>query len=271
MLSAASRRWSRRLFRGGARHRCTDGAHQQRLDINLEHAGVSRLHADPPVYVIEDFLPVRMCERICAAAEPLLKPSTVLHMDEEERGSSGIRSGGGRDSSSAYLHHRSLPALLTRAEALLGRPRTFFEFPQVTRYTEGQQYKEHHDAIDTSTASGARMAGHGGQRVCTLLVYLSGCAAGGETHFTRLGLSVAPRVGRALVFFPGFLCGAPDAQLAHSAQPAGGEKWVAQLWVRQHQLHAENKVSPLRPEDRPAVPDRVAGKAGTSATLLRRE
>ena len=36
-------------------------------------------------------------------------------------------------------------------------------------------------------------------------------------------------------------------------------------------LHAENKVSPLRPEDRPAVPDRVAGKAGTSATLLRRE
>ena len=69
----------------------------------------------------------------------------------------------------------------------------------------------------------------------------------------------------------GFLCGAPDAQLAHSAQPAGGEKWVAQLWVRQHQLHAENKVSPLRPEDRPAVPDRVAGKAGTSATLLRRE
>ena len=60
-----------------------------------------------------------------------VKPSTVFHMDEEERDTAGIRSGGGRDSSSAYLHHRSVPALLARAEALLGRPRTYFEFPQV--------------------------------------------------------------------------------------------------------------------------------------------
>ena len=70
-------------------------------------------------------------------------------------------------------------------------------------------------------------------------------------------MSVAPRAGTALVFFPGFLCGTPDALTAHSAEPAGGEKWVAQLWVRQHQLHAENKVSPLRPRDVPVLPRRL--------------
>ncbi len=116
-----------------ARQLCTA---RQRLAINTAHAGKSRLlHEDPPIHVFDDFLPARMCERICTAAQPLLKPSTVLHMDEEERGTAGIRSGGGRDSSSAYLHHRSVPALLTRAEALLGRPRTYFEFPQVRQDT----------------------------------------------------------------------------------------------------------------------------------------
>ena len=109
-----------------ARQLCTA---RQRLAINTAQSRL--LHEDPPIYVNDDFLPARMCERICAAAEPLLKPSTVFHMDEEERDTAGIRSGGGRDSSSAYLHHRSVPALLARAEALLGRPRTYFEFPQV--------------------------------------------------------------------------------------------------------------------------------------------
>ena len=235
---------------------CTKGM-QQRLEINASHPGMSRLHSEPTIFVVEDFLPVSMCERICASARPLLKPSTVVHMAEDERSISGIRSGGGRDSSSTFLHHRSVPALLTRAEGLLNRPRTHFEYPQITLYKEGQQYKTHHDAIDLGTESGAQLAGQGGQRICTLLVYLSGCVTGGETRFTRLDLSVVPRAGTALVFFPGFLCGTPDALTAHSAEPAGGEKWVAQLWVRQRLLHAENKVSPLRPRDVPVLPRRL--------------
>ena len=248
-----SLRW---LRRGATRPLCIEGT-RQRLEINTSHPGVSRLHSEPPIFVVDDFLPLSMCERICEAARPLLKPSTVVHMAEDERSRAGIRSGGGRDSSSTYLHHRSVPALLTRAEGLLNRPRTHFEYPQITRYEEGQQYKTHHDALELRTESGARLAGEGGQRICTLLVYLSGCVAGGETHFSRLGLSVAPRAGTALVFFPGFLCGTPDALTAHSAEPAGGEKWVAQLWVRQHQLHAENKVSALRPRDVPVLPRRL--------------
>ena len=102
---------------------------RQRLEINASHSGVSRLHSEPSIFAVEDFLPSSMCERICAAARPLLKPSTVVHMAEDERSLSGIRSGGGRDSSSTYLHHRSVPALLTRAEGLLNRPRTHFEYP----------------------------------------------------------------------------------------------------------------------------------------------
>ena len=107
-----SLRW---LRRGATRPLCIEGT-RQRLEINTSHPGVSRLHSEPPIFVVEDFLPLSMCERICAAARPLLKPSTVVHMAEDERSQAGIRSGGGRDSSSTYLHHRSVPALLTRAE-----------------------------------------------------------------------------------------------------------------------------------------------------------
>ena len=46
-------------------------------------------------------------------------------------------------------------------------------------------------------------------------------------------LEVAPRRGRAVVFFPGRLDGTLDPQLYHEARPAVDTKWVSQIWVRQ--------------------------------------
>ena len=81
-------RW---LRRGATRSPlCIEGT-RQRLEINTSHPGVSRLHSEPPIFVVDDFLPLSMCERICEAARPLLKPSTVVHMAEDERSRAGIR------------------------------------------------------------------------------------------------------------------------------------------------------------------------------------
>ncbi len=55
-------------------------------------------------------------------------------------------------------------------------------------------------------------ARNGFQRAATLLVYLNDVAAGGATRFERLGVTVAPRAGRALLFFPAFADGSPDAR-----------------------------------------------------------
>ena len=205
-------------------------------------AGRQTLLDDPPIYTIAGFLPERACERLVEASRPLLKPSAVAQMSEAELGAARIRGGGGRTSSSTFLHHRSVPSLLERAEQLLGMPRTHFEYPQISRYATGQQYTSHHDGFDLSTPAGLRLAGDGGQRLCTLLLYLSGCESGGETRFTRLGLSVRPQAGTALIFNPAFMCGTIDPMVQHSAEPAGGEKWVAQLWVRQNALHPASRV-----------------------------
>lgn len=216
----------------------------ERLNINTAYRNLRTLRADPPVHRVASFLPLCVCAKLRGAAHPLLKPSAVQPLSVAERRASGIRTGGGRNSSTAHLHHRSIPSVLERAEDLLQLPRVHFEYPQVARYKPGQQYTSHLDAVDLASTAGARMADEGGQRICTLLIYLNTCTTGGETHFGHLDLAVAPQEGDALVFFPAFLCGTPDPRLQHSAQPAVDEKWVLQLWARQHALHLPHKVYP---------------------------
>ena len=87
------------------------------------------------------------------------------------------------------------------------------------------------------------MLANGGQRVCTLLVYLNDVPQGGRTSFRDLRaggtdaagkplrLAVAPKKGRALLFFPSDLAsGVPDERTLHAGEPtaAGEDKWIAQ-------------------------------------------
>jgi hypothetical protein len=62
-------------------------------------------------------------------------------------------------------------------------------------------------------------------------VYLNHVKEGGGTYFNRLNLRVKPQIGKALVFFPGFLNKDWDERLEHAAEPAVDEKWVSQTWV----------------------------------------
>ena len=100
-------------------HRCF----MRRLRINAGFSGLSWLHPDPPVAQVANFFSARVCASIRKVAQPLLKQSKVLHMTDAEMTKSSIRSGGGRDSESSFLHHRSLPNLMAKAEYLLGLDR----------------------------------------------------------------------------------------------------------------------------------------------------
>ena len=54
--------------------------------------------------------------------------------------------------------------------------------------------------------------------------------AGGRTTFTHCGVSITPKRGRALLFFPATVDNRADARTLHEAQAAVDEKWVAQQW-----------------------------------------
>ena len=113
---------------------------------------------------------------------------------------------------------------------------------QLVRYQPGQRFTWHYDAIPPT------LLPHGGQRVCTLLVYLNDVPDGGRTAFRDLRaggtdesgtprrLQVAPKKGRAIIFCPAAAeDGAPDERTLHAGEPTadGESKWIAQLWLHE--------------------------------------
>ena len=85
----------------------------------------------------------------------------------------------------------------------------------------------------------------GGQRLAQVICYLNtlegeeGCTggrgSGGGTRFHHAcmgGLTVAPRQGAALLFFPCFAGGEMDGRMAHSGEAVlVGEKWTINTWL----------------------------------------
>lgn len=117
---------------------------------------------------------------------------------------------------------------------------------QLARYRSGERFRMHEDAVPPSLLCDDKLR-DGGQRLATLLVYLSGDGNththGGATSFRDLGetppLRVAPVKGDALLFFPAVRhlhssVWTPDDRTAHQAMPVlKGEKWVSQIWLHE--------------------------------------
>lgn len=124
---------------------------------------------------------------------------------------------------------------------------------QVLHYEVGQKYESHFDYFleDFSTANG-------GQRIATILMYLSDVEEGGETVFPNAkgnisavpywnelsqcgkeGLSAKPKRGDALLFWSM----RPDASLDPTSLHGGcpvikGDKWSATKWIRVNEYQA---------------------------------
>ena len=120
---------------------------------------------------------------------------------------------------------------------LLQQEAGYFEAPTIIRYEAGQQLAPHFDA---NRASSVEDANRGGQTLATLLVYLNDVPAGGLTRFGRLPdgqngntLTVQPKAGDALLFFPADAAGRFDERTEHEGCPAVDEKWIARIWRHQ--------------------------------------
>lgn len=120
---------------------------------------------------------------------------------------------------------------------LVADPRRF-ERPTVTRYVAGEEQRVHSDARiagDTPERL-AEYAASGGQRLVQCVVYLNDVPAdgGGATKFYHPslgGLTVQPRLGDALVFFPAFADGTADERMPHAGEVVlKGEKWTINTW-----------------------------------------
>lgn len=225
------------------------------IDIDGQRIRIAvRLNA-PCVIVFDNVLSEAECDGLIALAREKVRRSTVVNDDDAT--SEGVVHAA-RTSANTFLangHDPLLDRVNARLATLMGQPATHAEPLQVLRYQPGEEYQPHFDYFAADTAGASRHLKHGGQRVSTLVLYLTDVEAGGETVFPEAGLSVTPRKGSGVYFEYANSTGQLDPRTLHGGAPVlRGEKWAATKWFRQGPFGsaanaAEVSKSPAAPAD----------------------
>ncbi|CAE8620658.1 unnamed protein product [Polarella glacialis] len=169
-------------------------------------------------------------------AAPLWRPSQTYVGEPTLRTSDTASLRGGSSESASVVTE-----IMGRAAALVGLPPDHCETLQLVRYqSDAQYYKEHYDLLDDQ----AQLL-LGGQRVASVLVYLSSVPEGhgGETLFPEIagGLRVLPEAGVAIVWPNVDAAGEPEMLSRHAALPltVAGDlegprvtKFAVNCWIR---------------------------------------
>lgn len=213
------------------------------------------LSMQPLVLAIDGFLGLEECDYIKEHAAPHVAQSGVSLMDKD-RGKAATE---WRTSATYFMPskpHAPLQQIDQRVASLTRVPKHHQELVQVLRYEDGQKYDAHHDYFDprlySKDARTLRLIQHGkANRMATVLWYLSDVDGGGETVFPRAGnlpspasnspeggvcergLKVAPKKGKAIIFYSLRPDGKIDSLSLHGACPVVGanDKWAANKWV----------------------------------------
>jgi prolyl 4-hydroxylase len=184
----------------------------------------------PRVVVFGSLLSDDECDGMVALARPRLVRSETV---QTETGGSEVNP---LRTSSGMFFARGENPLCARIEARIARllqwPLENGEGLQVLRYLPGAEYRPHHDYFDPSKAGTAAILQRGGQRVGSLVMYLSTPENGGGTSFPDASLEVAPIRGNAVFF--SYDRPHPITRTLHGGSPViAGEKWVATKWLRE--------------------------------------
>jgi prolyl 4-hydroxylase len=204
---------------------------------------VEHLSWKPRAMLIHNFLAPSECEYMIEQAKPHMTQSSVV---DSATGKSKLDSV--RTSSGMFLV-RGQDEVVSRIEARIAAytmiPQENGEGFQVLQYLDGQKYSSHfdyfHDEVNTA---------NGGQRVATMLMYLTDVEEGGETVFpsslehpnvdngnfsacAQAGVAVKPKTGDALFFYSLSPQASMDPYSLHGGCPViKGAKWSATKWMR---------------------------------------
>lgn len=199
---------------------------------------------EPRVFIYHNFLSKKECEHLISLAKPYMAKSTVVDSVTGESKDSRVRT-----SSGTFLR-RGQDIIISNIEKRIADftfiPVEHGEGLQILHYEVGQKYEPHYDYfLDEFNTK------NGGQRIATLLMYLSDVEEGGETVFPdaktnfssvpwwnelsecgKQGLSVKPKMGDALLFWSM----RPDTTLDPSSLHGGcpvieGNKWSSTKWM----------------------------------------
>lgn len=212
-------------------------------DRPIDPRAIQRISWKPHAEVYRGFLTAEECEHLVELAKPSLQKSTVV--DNDTGGSVGSVV---RTSSGMFLmrgEDEVVESIERRIAAWTHVPESHGEGLQVLRYERGQEYRPHFDYFHNSVHT---TRSQGGQRVGTVLMYLTDVEKGGETTFPNAGegerapsdastcargkVAVAPKAGDALYFRSLHHNLSFDVLSSHAGCPVElGVKYSATKWM----------------------------------------
>ena len=192
---------------------------------------VSRI-AKPYLVVLDNVLSSEECDELVSLSANKLKRSKIV--DPATGGDAVIAD---RTSYGAFFALNETPFIANldrRLSELMSWPVENGEGIQILKYAVGGEYKPHFDYFPPRDQGSKGHLNQGGQRVSTLVMYLTDVLEGGETIFPELGLAVSPKKGSAVYFEYCNSHGQVDPLTLHGGNPVvQGEKWIATKWMRE--------------------------------------
>ncbi|XP_075524917.1 prolyl 4-hydroxylase subunit alpha-2-like [Dermacentor variabilis] len=203
--------------------------------LRLQPVKIEEANLNPYIITFHDIIGDRDINDLIAFATPRLSRSTHY-------GAQGMETSLIRTSSNAWLGDEDAPVAtrLNRfVESLLGLGTHYHkaeaEFYQLANYGVGGQYIAHHDFLADILSDPNRQMDDfertAGDRVATLMFYLSDVEEGGATVFPHLGVRLTPKKGNAAFWWNLNADGEGEQLTKHGGCPVlYGSKWIANKW-----------------------------------------
>eukprot|EP01124_Arcella_intermedia_P019099 TRINITY_DN2623_c0_g1_i1.p1 TRINITY_DN2623_c0_g1~~TRINITY_DN2623_c0_g1_i1.p1 ORF type:complete len:266 (+),score=17.71 TRINITY_DN2623_c0_g1_i1:36-800(+) len=180
----------------------------------------------PRIFVYHNILTTEECDHIVELGAAEVTRSQVVG----DKGASEVNNA--RTSYGVFLSKYEedpvLKKLRHRISDWTHLPEANGETFYLLRYEVGQEYKPHNDYFRDDMDLGAA-----GNRIATVLTYLSTPESGGETVFPNAGLQVKATKGNAVLFWDITPDGKSDPMSLHGGNPViSGTKWAMTKWIR---------------------------------------
>jgi prolyl 4-hydroxylase len=199
--------------------------------LKLARFKLEELYHDPYIVVYHDVMYDREIEIIKKLAKPKFRRATVQNQVTGE-----LETAHYRISKSGWLkdeEHEVVRTVSRRVEDMTGLSMETAEELQVVNYGIGGHYEPHYDFARKEETNAFKSLGSG-NRIATVIFYMSDVEQGGATVFPAIKVTVTPEKGAAGFWFNLKKSGWGDFMTRHAACPVMvGSKWVSNKWIHE--------------------------------------
>uniref|UniRef100_A0A1B6MIZ2 procollagen-proline 4-dioxygenase n=1 Tax=Graphocephala atropunctata TaxID=36148 RepID=A0A1B6MIZ2_9HEMI len=205
--------------------------HNNRPFLRIAPLKEEEAYLDPRIVLYRNALYDSEMEIFKKMAQPRLRRATVQNYKTGD-----LEVAHYRISKSAWLkeeEHEAVARVSRRIEDMTGLTTSTAEELQVVNYGIGGHYEPHYDFARREEKNAFKSLGTG-NRIATVLNYMSDVEQGGATVFPELRLSLWPERGTAAFWMNLYPHGEGDLRTRHAACPVlAGSKWVSNKWLHE--------------------------------------